>query len=150
MDLILWRHADAEDAVGGDDMARPLTKKGRKQAARMAGWLAPRLSDEWLILSSPARRALETARALERPVAERTGLSPGASAAEVLEEAGWPDNRAPVVVVGHQPTLGQVAARLLGARDELAVRKAAAWWFSERGGAAVLVAVMDADHVAEP
>jgi len=35
MELILWRHAEAEDAVGGDDMARALTKHGRKQAERV-------------------------------------------------------------------------------------------------------------------
>ncbi|HEX7466215.1 MAG TPA: histidine phosphatase family protein, partial [Usitatibacter sp.] len=39
MELILWRHAEAEDAGGGGDLARSLTKRGRKQAAKMAEWL---------------------------------------------------------------------------------------------------------------
>jgi len=43
MDLILWRHAEAEDAGGKPDLERNLTRHGRKQAARMAEWLKPRL-----------------------------------------------------------------------------------------------------------
>ncbi|MEO7547467.1 MAG: histidine phosphatase family protein, partial [Ramlibacter sp.] len=40
MDLILWRHAEAEDAPeGGDDLDRALTSRGEKQAARVAAWL---------------------------------------------------------------------------------------------------------------
>ena len=37
MDLILWRHAEAE--VGSDDLARRLTVRGAKQARQMAAWL---------------------------------------------------------------------------------------------------------------
>ncbi len=147
MELILWRHADAEDAVGGDDLARALTKKGRKQAERMAAWLRPQLSPDWRVLASPARRALETARELTERPEERSGLAPGASVREILEEAGWPDDERPVVVVGHQPTLGQVAAKLLGARHDLAIRKAAMWWFADRGGETVLLAVLDPDRL---
>lgn len=147
MQLILWRHADAEDAAGGDDLARALTRKGRKQAERMAQWLRPQLAPDWLVLASPARRALETARALTDEPEERSRLAPGARASDILEEVGWPDHERPVVVVGHQPTLGQVAGRLLGARHELAIRKAAMWWFAERGGETVLLAVLDPDRL---
>ena len=38
MDLILWRHAEAED--GANDLARELTQKGHKQAARVADYTA--------------------------------------------------------------------------------------------------------------
>ena len=41
MDLLLWRHAEAED--GADDYSRPLTERGRKQAASVAAWLAQHL-----------------------------------------------------------------------------------------------------------
>ena len=57
MDLILWRHADAEDVGSQGDAARNLTKKGRKQAERIAEWLRPRLEGDWRILCSPAARA---------------------------------------------------------------------------------------------
>src|SRR5262245_23237221 len=67
MNLILWRHADAEDAApGASDDARGLTAKGEKQAKRMAAWLKSRLLDDAEILVSPARRAQQTAQALTR------------------------------------------------------------------------------------
>ncbi|HEY7757791.1 MAG TPA: histidine phosphatase family protein, partial [Burkholderiales bacterium] len=62
MDLILWRHADAED--GSPDLARALTPKGHKQAAQMARWLREHLPEDTRVIVSPARRAQETAQAL--------------------------------------------------------------------------------------
>src|SRR5947208_88013 len=58
MELILWRHADAED--GTPDLARRLTKKGRKQAERVAEWLEERLPGDYVLLCSPALRERET------------------------------------------------------------------------------------------
>jgi phosphohistidine phosphatase len=131
MELILWRHAEAED--GTPDLERELTGKGRKQAARMADWLNPRLPPDIRILSSPAARALQTAQALGRDYAVAPGLAPGASAEEVLAIAGWPAATAPVLIVGHQPTLGQVAMQLLaGQPGDLAVKKGGLWWFQGR------------------
>jgi len=147
MELILWRHADAEDAGAAGDLARALTKRGRRQSERMGGWLRERIGEEWLVLSSPARRAVQTAAGLGLPFEERPALAPEASVAAVLREAQWPDGRRSVVVVGHQPTLGEVAARLLGTREDIAFRKAAAWWFEERGGRAALKCVMDPDRL---
>ena len=147
MDLILWRHADAEDANAGGDLARALTKRGRKQSERMGAWLRERIGEDWLVLSSPARRAVQTAQGLGLPFEERPALAPDASVAAVLREARWPDGERPVVVVGHQPTLGEVAAKLLGTREDVAFRKAAAWWFEDRGGRAVLKCVMDPDRL---
>ena len=62
MDLILWRHAEAED--GSPDSARKLTKHGRDQAQRIAAWLKPRLPKRCEVLVSPATRTQETASAL--------------------------------------------------------------------------------------
>ena len=62
MELILWRHADAED--GSPDMARRLTKKGRKQAEHVAEWLEKRLPNDYVLISSPAVRAREMAEVL--------------------------------------------------------------------------------------
>ena len=131
MELILWRHAEAEDGV--PDLARELTDKGRKQAARMADWLNPRLPQDTRILASPAARTLQTAQALGRGVKRVQALAPGASADEVLAAAGWPDSAYPVLIVGHQPTLGQVAMQLLaGRQDDLSMKKGAIWWFQSR------------------
>jgi len=111
MDLILWRHAEAVDAF--PDLGRELTDKGRKQASRMADWLNPRLPPDIRILVSPALRTLQTAQALGREYEQMQALAPGAGAGELLAVAGWPDSTRPVLIVGHQPTLGQVAMRLL-------------------------------------
>ena len=60
MDLILWRHCEAEP--GAPDMGRRLTPKGLKQAARMAPFLERHLPDTCRILVSPADRAQQTAQ----------------------------------------------------------------------------------------
>lgn len=131
VELILWRHAEAEDGL--NDHARELTPKGRKQAAKMAAWLNTRLPDECRVLSSPAARALQTAQALNRKIETVAELAPGASVEAILKAAGWPGDDGCVLIAGHQPDLGAVAARLLGARGSLSLRKASAWWFSSRG-----------------
>ena len=152
MELILWRHAEAEEPGGKDDMARELTKRGRKQAERMAAWLRPHMGDEWRILVSPATRTLETVAPLGQPYEECEEVGLAATPDSVLHVAEWPRARRPVLVVGHQPTLGQVAARLLGgAEGEVSVRKGAAWWFvsRERDGElqTVLQAVTDPEQL---
>jgi phosphohistidine phosphatase len=131
VDLILWRHAEAEP--GEPDLGRRLTSKGLKQAERVADWLDGRLPDTTRILASPADRAQQTALALKRKFRTAEELAPGASASGVLAAAGWPDARESVLVVGHQPTLGEVASLLL-AGDELpwSIRKGAVWWLSNR------------------
>jgi len=131
MDLILWRHAEAEP--GDPDLGRRLTSKGLKQAERMAAWLEPRLPDTTRILVSPAARSQQTALALGRKFKVVDEIAPGASAAAVLAAAGWPDGRETVLVVGHQPTLGEVAATLLtGDAAGWSLRKGAVWWLSNR------------------
>jgi len=147
MELILWRHAEAEDDAAGGDMARALTRRGKKQAERMGEWLAARISDEWLVLSSPAKRAVQTAKGLAMRFEERDALAPGASAAAILREAGWPSGKRPVVIVGHQPTLGEAAAKILGVRGDVGIRKAALWWFAAKDATATLRCVLDPDLV---
>ena len=131
MDLILWRHADA--AEGGRDLERKLTAKGHKQAARMAEWLTKRLPSSIHVIVSPARRARETADALGVKYRIIDRLAPGAAPTDILEAAGWPSRKGVVVVVGHQPDLGRVAAALLsGAEGEWSLKKGALWWVSDR------------------
>ena len=131
MDLILWRHADA--AEGGRDLDRKLTAKGHKQAARMAEWLTKRLPSSSHVIASPARRARETADALGVKYRIIDRLAPGAAPTDILEAAGWPSRKGVVVVVGHQPDLGRVAAVLLsGAEGEWSLKKGGLCWFSNR------------------
>jgi phosphohistidine phosphatase len=130
MDLIVWRHAEAEDGV--PDLERELTPKGRKQADRVAQWLLQRMPARFALISSPAARALQTAAALGVPVKTDRTLAPGASAEAILKACGWPDYKSTAVVVGHQPDLGHVVAELLGARGGLSLKKGALWWLSNR------------------
>ncbi|ATQ77935.1 phosphohistidine phosphatase SixA [Massilia violaceinigra] len=134
MDLILWRHAEAHDAEPGqDDMERALTPKGQKQARRMADWLTSQLPDSCRILVSPALRTLQTVEPLKRKFKIVHDLAPGADPEDVLMAANWPNGREPVLVVGHQPTLGQVAALLLsGQPQDWQIKKANAWWLVQR------------------
>jgi phosphohistidine phosphatase len=147
MDLILWRHAEATNASRvDDDMARTLTTRGERQAARMATWLNQHLPATTRVLVSPALRAQQTAAPLERHFKTVAALAPGASVTKLLEAVRWPDSKEPVLVIGHQPTLGQVAAHLMGGVEQTwSIRKGAVWWLRGRdrtgGDQVVLVTV---------
>lgn len=127
--LILWRHAEAEDPVPGRiaDMDRALTARGRGQAKQMASWLAARLPADARILVSPAVRTMQTAAALQRPgtLDERVGLA--ASPQSILAASQWPRPGA-VVVVGHQPTLGELAGLLLQRSQGLDLERGEVVW----------------------
>lgn len=143
MDLILWRHADAADERPAlDDLARPLTPKGHKQARRMAEWLNLHLPSSTRVLVSPAVRARETAAHLDRKFKTVAELAPDQGVESLLHAARWPDGRESVLVVGHQPQLGLAAGYLLaGAVEPLSLRKGGVWWLRrrERGGSAQVV-----------
>ncbi len=134
MDLLLWRHAEAHEAQpGGDDLARALTPRGEKQAARMGAWLDRQLPEGARILASPARRTEQTAMALGRKYKLREELGPEATVEQLLQLVQWPDGRGVTVVVGHQPVLGQTIARLLAIHgSECSVKKGAVWWLRHR------------------
>ena len=143
MDLILWRHAEAQLAKEGQpDAERALTPKGERQAQRMAEWLNQRLAASTRVLASPTVRTQQTVRALGRPFRTVPALAPEGGVDALLAAARWPEAGEPVLVVGHQPTLGQVAARLLADADQpWAMRKGAVWWLRcrEREGVAQVV-----------
>jgi phosphohistidine phosphatase len=138
MDLILWRHAEAEDwpegdPQGGSDLERSLTARGEKQAARMANWLDRQLPEGARIFVSPARRCEQTALALGRKYKIRNELAPDATAAQLLELVQWPLSKSPILVVGHQPILGETIAQLLGLQaSECPVKKGSVWWLRSR------------------
>jgi phosphohistidine phosphatase len=161
--LLLWRHAEAED-VAASDLARRLTPKGERQALRMAAWLRQQLGAslvDWRVIASPAVRTQATAKALQLPIETIVSLAPDATPNAVLQAAAWPGLSAHsnemarhTIVVGHQPTLGMVAARLLHGEDGyLSVKKGAMWWFEtrERDGQVqtVLKAVTAPDQMSE-
>jgi phosphohistidine phosphatase len=111
VELILWRHAEAGEAAV--DSERSLTSNGIKQAKRMAAWLRPRLPESVVVLASPARRAQQTVQALTRNYKTIKALGTATTPEDVLVAAGWPGNDNAVVLVGHQPILGQLAALLV-------------------------------------
>ena len=134
MDLIFWRHAEAfEPLEGQDDLSRTLTPKGEKQALRMSQWLDRQLPEGVRIISSPAVRCEQTVKPLGRKVKFKSEILPNASLDDLLVTSGWPDSKMSVLIVGHQPVLGQAIAYLLGLPNgECSVRKGAVWWLRSR------------------
>ena len=120
MDLILVRHAEAEDAPpGGADQDRELTAHGRKVAAAMAQGLARCVEGRTLLWTSPLPRARQTAERVAHVlemVIDREHDAIPAGELDVLH-ADWrslarrPDT---LILVGHQPHLGLWAERLTG------------------------------------
>ena len=151
MDLILWRHAEASEASAGeDDMGRSLTPRGERQAVRMAHWLERQLPEGTRILCSPAKRTEQTAMALGRKYKLSAALTPQGTADMLLSAAQWPVSKNTVLVIGHQPILGEVIALLLGfQKPECAVKKGAVWWLRSRsrlvGDQTILLTVQSPD-----
>ena len=139
MDLLLWRHAEAEQGI--PDSKRRLTARGEKQAEQMARWIKANAPKKLRIIVSPAQRCQQTAAALGLPFETERRIGTDADVASLLAAIGWPDGGdhenkkegGAVLAVGHQPTLGQTAALLLSG-DEAAwtIKKGALWWFSNR------------------
>jgi phosphohistidine phosphatase len=131
MELILWRHAEAEDGL--NDSERKLTPKGIKQAARMAKWLRARVPVDALVIVSPAKRTQQTARALQFDFKTVQEIGVAAAPEDLLLAAGWPECKGTVIVIGHQPTLGETASLLLtGTASLWSVKKGAIVWITRR------------------
>ena len=131
MDLLLWRHAEAED--GEDDMKRRLTQRGEKQARVMAKWIRAHQPRNMRIIVSPAVRTQQTAEALKLPFETHRKIGPEACVSELVAASGWPAASGAVLVVWHQPTLGRMASLLLaGSESEWTIKKGALWWLSNR------------------
>lgn len=149
LDLLLWRHAEAEPGL--HDMARALTPKGHRQARQMATWLKQHFPSDGRLLVSPAVRTQQTAQALAIPIEIEAGLAPGASPESVAEVVNryWDAGASRLIVVGHQPTLGLFAGACLcawpGFRDrpsrvqdvaglDLGIKKGAVAWLRLEAG----------------
>ena len=155
MDLVLWRHAEAIDLeLVGDDMLRTLTPRGEKQAQRVGAWLDRQLPASTKVLVSPALRADQTAKALDRKYKTHAALAPLAGVDDLLALVHWPNANSSgcVLVVGHQPTLGQTVSRLLGlGSTDCSIKKGGLWWLRLREREAAtevsVVAVLSPDLV---
>jgi phosphohistidine phosphatase len=116
--LYLVRHAQA--APGEPDELRPLTREGREQARALGERLRDENARPDALLTSPLLRARETggelARALEIEAEPDERLAPGASVEDVRAAIEGRGER--VVVVGHQPDCGEIAAALTGGGPE--------------------------------
>ncbi|HSH71585.1 MAG TPA: histidine phosphatase family protein [Methylophilaceae bacterium] len=131
MELILWRHAEAEDSY--PDMDRVLTSKGLLQAKKMGAWLRQYMPRNTRILVSPATRTQQTANALELPFTTLESLAPGASPQLILEEAQWATANDAALIIGHQPTLGMAAAFAMTHKPHYwCIKKGAVWWIASR------------------
>lgn len=120
MNLILVRHAEAVPHGTTDDELRELTPHGRIQAAALAAALAARGVTAGAVVSSPLVRARQTAEALaerftDGRVTETPYLSIDKFKKRRLTAFAAVQGQETVVLVGHQPSLGEYAAWLLGA-----------------------------------
>lgn len=131
MELLLWRHAEAED--GDDDLKRRLTERGERQAKTMAAWIRQHQPKDLRIVVSPAIRTQQTAQALQLPFETHRKIGPEACVSELIAASGWPQATGAVLIVGHQPSLGRLAALLLAGHEaEWSIKKGALWWLSNR------------------
>jgi phosphohistidine phosphatase len=133
-ELYLIRHGLAAERGENypDDTKRPLTSKGIQRIRQEGKALASMDVTFDVILTSPLVRARQTAEALaasfrEPPVIVNTnGLIPGATHTAIYEELGKQSHRRKrIALVGHEPGLGELAARLVGLRKSLEFKKGA-------------------------
>lgn len=135
MELILWRHAEAEPHTEDDvtDQLRALTPKGARHASRVGAWLDRQLPAGCRILTSPATRCVQTTEALGRKFTTVDALNTHSTPEAILDACGWPHQKTPVVVVGHNPLLGQVAALIFsGVAHEWKMRKGSLLWIARK------------------
>ena len=137
-DLILWRHAEAEDvSATGKDADRALTARGRKDAAKMAKWLDKHLPAGTLVLCSPARRCQETAAELsalnQAQIKVEDCLSVESNVTRIAKALTSYDSAKALLLVGHQPNLGLLIVKLLGMHQTAGVvKKGSVWWVRQR------------------
>jgi phosphohistidine phosphatase len=133
MEIWLLRHAAAEESSSsGKDSDRELTAEGEKRARAVARGLASLEPEIERVLTSPYRRARQTAEpaarelALERALRESRAPEPGRDPQEILDEIR--EEASGVLLVGHEPHLGALLGRLVAGRPllTLPIRKAAA------------------------
>jgi len=123
--LVLLRHAKSDWSGGEADLTRPLAKRGRRQAPEAGRWLSDNIAGIDLAVVSPAARARST---WELVSAELEAAPPmriddrvyAASAPALLAVTrDLPDDLGTVVLVGHNPGVEDLVARLTGERVQM-------------------------------
>jgi len=110
----------------------------------MAHWLDEHLPGHYRLIASPAVRAQQTASALNAKFQTEPGLSVDTNAQKILRAINWPELGGTTVLVGHQPSLGYLAAFLTGGREQpWNIRKGAIWWLQRQDSGVVLRTVLD-------
>lgn len=129
MTLYLLRHAEAE-ALAASDHARRLTPKGEDQAERTGKFCRKHGIVPKVILTSPVTRALQTAKIVQESLSDFELIEVPWAACGMDPDTARDELRAyaklnAVMLVGHQPDLGHLAATLLGCDNagSLHVRK---------------------------
>jgi phosphohistidine phosphatase len=137
MELIVWRHAHALDAdIGQNDLERELSEKGQQQAKKMARWLERQLAPDCRILVSPSVRTLATIAPLQRPYTVTPELAPDTSVERILKLVDWPNYSGQIMIVGHQPSLGDLVSQLMfNSVSKYAIRKACLNWIAQKSDA---------------
>jgi phosphohistidine phosphatase len=151
MELLLWRHAEALD--GSPDRARKLSPQGKKQAEKMADWLRGHGPENLRLLVSPAVRTRQTAEFFQEEMEICEALSIDAKRADILSIIKNQDAQTPLLLVGHQPLLGRIAAQLMkdGTKEDDTealehFKKGALWWLRGKPNAPMtLWKIVDAD-----
>lgn len=124
MQIILVRHADAENTITSD-FARKLTDKGHKQSKKLARYLSEICIKADVILTSPLVRAKETAEYLNKKLSPEIftedetlacGMHPEDACSLIRSQ---PEDAGSIIMVGHEPDLSSLAAYLCGMRDSL-------------------------------
>jgi phosphohistidine phosphatase len=99
----------------------------------MAKWICEHQPKDMRIIVSPAVRTQQTVEALKLPFETLRKIGPEACVSELIAASSWPAAGGAVLIVGHQPTLGRLAALLLaGSESDWTIKKGALWWLSNR------------------
>jgi phosphohistidine phosphatase len=132
-ELYLIRHGIAEERgeAWPDDAKRPLTDRGIARLKKEARGLAQLGVTFYVILTSPLVRARQTADAIAstfdpRPaIVTIESLSPGGTYQALLSDLEKQSRRSRIALVGHEPGIGELAAKLIGSRHPLEFKKGA-------------------------
>ena len=133
LELYLVRHGIAAERGPEypDDSKRPLTRKGMaavKQEAKALNALEVSFD---VIIASPLTRTRQTAEILAQHLLKKPtlvlsdALAPAGTPAAVMQEIGNHPRKARIALVGHEPNIGELAARLIGARSTIEFKKGA-------------------------
>lgn len=154
MEVFVIRHAKAEERdaeAWPDDSERPLTREGAREFERLARQLGRWRGSVDMLLASGFVRAWDTARIVRakagwpKPVRTKLLEADGADAAEAVAAflAEQPSD-ARIAIVGHEPMLSEVVARLAGAAGSLRIdlRKGSVAWLRGEPGSMALAGLL--------